>query len=103
MLPALTPWDDIIPADLAIRALSGDAERPAFHVGDTVVSVGELRDDVSRYVQIYASRGIRTGTTVAVLSANRPEVVTAALANQLAGAVHFGLHPYASLEDHANA
>jgi fatty-acyl-CoA synthase len=67
------------------------------------VSVGELRDDVSRYVEVYSTHGIGPGTTVAVLSANRPEVVTAALANQLAGAVHFGLHPYASLDDHAHA
>jgi fatty-acyl-CoA synthase len=98
-----TQWDDILPADLAIRALSGNPSRPAFRIGKDIVTIGELRDDISRYIQVYTARGIRPGTTVAVLSANRPEVVTAALANQLAGAVHFGLHPYASLEDHTNA
>jgi fatty-acyl-CoA synthase len=99
----MTPWDDILPADLAIHALAGDPSRPALHVGDDVITAGELRDRVSCYIQAYAEHGIGLGTTVAVLSANRPEVVIAVLANQLIGAVHFGLHPYGSLEDHTSA
>jgi fatty-acyl-CoA synthase len=98
-----TPWEGVLPADLVIRGLAGDQRRPAFHIGGEVVTVGQLRDDVSRYVQAYSSVGLAPGSRVALLSRNRPEVVVVSLANQLAGAVHFGLHPYGSLEDHASA
>jgi fatty-acyl-CoA synthase len=96
-----SPWEDVVAGDLALRALSGDARRPALHVEGEAITVGDLRDDVSRYVQAFESLGLQPGTTVALLSRNRPEVVTIILANQIAGTVHFGLHPYAGVDDHA--
>ena len=70
-------------------------------LGDSVVSVGDLRDQVSGYCQAYDSLGIGIGSPLAVLSSNRPEVVAAGQANQITGARSLALHPYGSLDDHA--
>ena len=95
------PRREITGADVVIRALSGPEDRPAILVGDAVVTVGAMRDQVSRLNQAYGSLGIGTASPLAVLSSNRPDVVAVGQANQVTGARSLALHPYGSLEDHA--
>src|SRR5579884_4213229 len=95
------PRRELINADLVISALGSRPDQPAIHIGDSVLTVGALRDQVSRYCQAYDSLGIGIGSPLAVLSSNRPEVVAAGQANQVSGARSLALHPYGSLDDHA--
>jgi fatty-acyl-CoA synthase len=79
------PRRDLINADLVINALGSRPDRPAMLLGDSVITVGDLRDQVSRFCQAYDSLGIGAGSPLAVLSSNRPEVVVAGQANQITG------------------
>jgi fatty-acyl-CoA synthase len=94
------PRRELTAADLVIRALSQPGDQPAILLGGAVLTVGALRDQVSRISQAYASMGIGVGSPVAVLSSNRPEVVAVGQANQITGARSLALHPYGSLDDH---
>ena len=94
------PRRELTAADLVIRALSQPADRPAILLGDELVTVGALRERVSRISQAYSSMGIGVGSPVAMLSSNRPEVVAVGQANQVTGARSLALHPYGSLDDH---
>jgi fatty-acyl-CoA synthase len=100
-VPAPDPRAELGPADLVLHALRGTGHRPAIHLDGTVITVGQLRDEVSRYTQAYAQLGLAAGSPVAVLSANRPEVVIAGQANQISAVRSLALHPYGSLDDHA--
>jgi fatty-acyl-CoA synthase len=87
--------------DLYVAALRRDPDRPAIHLGDDALTARQLAQHVSRYTQAYAGLGIAAGTSVAILSANRPEVLFATGASMLSGARNTALHPLGSLEDHA--
>ena len=52
-------------------------------------------------VQALQSKGLGKGDRIAVISANRPEVLSNIAAMQLAGCTGTPLHPLGSLEDHA--
>jgi fatty-acyl-CoA synthase len=52
-------------------------------------------------VQALQSKGLGVGSRIAVISANRPEVLSNIAAMQLAGCIGTPLHPLGSLEDHA--
>jgi fatty-acyl-CoA synthase len=86
--------------DLLITALNRNLDKPAVYLGDTVLTAREVRDEMSRYVQAYASKGIGQGSATSILSANRPEVLFNMGANQIAGTRTTALHPMGSLEDH---
>ena len=86
--------------DLLITALERNLDKPAVYLGDRVLTAREVRDEMSRYVQAYASKGITQGTATSVLSANRPEVLFNMGANQITGTRSVALHPMGSLEDH---
>ena len=83
-----------------MRALSREPTRPALIDEHGTVTLGELRDLVSRLGQALAARGVGSGTAVAVLSRNRREVpaLTAALA--IGGARTTALSAVASFADH---
>jgi fatty-acyl-CoA synthase len=87
--------------DLLVTALNRNLDKPAVYLGDTVLTAREVRDEMSRYVQAYAAKGIGRGSATSVLSANRPEVLFNMGANQIAGTRSVALHPLGSLEDHA--
>jgi fatty-acyl-CoA synthase len=87
--------------DLLVAALSRDPGRPAVCLGDEVLTAGQLGEQVSRYAQAYAALGLQQGTGVAMLSANRPEVLYAMGAYMVSGCRNTPLHPLGSLEDHA--
>ena len=63
--------------DLLVAALRRDPERPVVYLGDQVLTAAELSDQISRYAQAYADRGVVQGSGVAMLSINRSEVLYA--------------------------
>ncbi len=87
--------------DLLVNALSQDADRPMLQLlGGPMLTVGEVRDAASRYVQALASFGIGAGTRVGMLSGNRPEVLHTVNAFQLLAAVSAPMHPLGGFDDH---
>lgn len=90
-----------LPADILIRSLDWFADRTAMHIGDTRLTYGQVREHISRYAQAYAALGLTVGSPVAILSANRPEVLFAQGANAVTGVRFAALHPMGSLDDHA--
>ena len=87
--------------DLLIAALDRHRNRPCVYIDDTVLTAGQVRDQISRYVQSFHAQGIRIGQGVATLSKNRPEVLFSMGAVMVAGCRNTPLHPLGSLEDHA--
>ncbi len=65
------------------------------------ITGADLADSVSCYVQALADRGVRRGTGLALLSGNRPEVLTLIGAGQTQGYRRTALHPLGSAADHA--
>ena len=88
---------------LVIRALEQHGERPCLHIGGEVHTYADVRKRTSQLVQAQLSRGIGLGTRLAVLSKNRPEVVTNLTASLVNGCVITPLHPMGSLDDHEYA
>jgi fatty-acyl-CoA synthase len=87
--------------DLLVAALRRRPDRPAIHLGDSVLTTGQLGDRISQYAQVYEALGVRPGDGVGLLSANRPEVLYATGAYMVTGARNTPLHPLGSLDDHA--
>jgi fatty-acyl-CoA synthase len=58
--------------DLLVNALNEDPDRPLLQLlGGPMLTVCEVRDEASRYVQALASLGVGRETRVALLSALR--------------------------------
>ncbi|MET4612298.1 fatty-acyl-CoA synthase [Rhodococcus sp. PvR044] len=87
-------------ADLLITALERNADRPALYLGDVVLTGGQMRDQISCFVQALQSLGIGTGSTVAMLSKNRPEVLISVGSTMILGCRNTALAPMGSLDDH---
>lgn len=87
-------------AHLLVEGLNRHHDQPCLHLGDRVASYREVRDHTSQLQQALESLGLGRGGRVAVLSANRPEVLSNIAAMQLAGCVGTPLHPLGSLDDH---
>lgn len=87
--------------DLLGNALERYADRTAVHIDDATLTYRDVRDQISRFAQALASAGLGVGSPVAVLSANRPEVIFAQGANNVNGSRAMALHPMGSLDDHA--
>lgn len=89
--------------DLLVNALETYGERPLIHQLDgPTLSVREVRDATSQYVQALASLGVGKGTRVAVLSSNRPEVLNVAHAAQVLAVIYAPMHPLSGLADHVH-
>ena len=88
-------------ADILINALNQDPTRPLLHLLDgPTLTVGEVRDSISRFAQALRSLGITAGTRVGLLSANRPEVLHTSHAVQILAAIYVPMHPLGGLADH---
>ena len=87
--------------DMLVWALRQSPSRPAIHIDDDVLTVQQLSDAMSRYAQVYASRGIGVGSPTAMLSLNKPEVLYSMGATMTSGCRSTALHPLGSLDDHA--
>ncbi len=94
-------FDPPLMPDMIIEGLNRYDERPCLLLGDRVATYREVREETSRMVQALHSLGLKQGARIAVLSANRPEVLSNIAAMQIAGCCGIPLHPLGSLEDHA--
>lgn len=89
--------------DLLVNALNQDPDRPLLHLlNGRTLTVGEMRDATSQYVQALTSLGVVEGTRVGLISSNLPEVLYASHAVQILGAVYIPMHPLGSEADHLN-
>jgi fatty-acyl-CoA synthase len=87
--------------DLIANALSSHPRRPLLQLLDgPMLTVGQVRDATSQFVQALASLGVERGTRVGLISSNRPEVLHVSHAVQLLAAVNAPMHPLGSLADH---
>ncbi len=86
---------------LLAGALQRHARTPVLHIGGQALTGQDLADDISRYVQALDGLGISTGSPVALLALNRPEVLSIIGAGQMAGLRRTALHPLGSVDDHA--
>jgi fatty-acyl-CoA synthase len=87
-----------------VHALSQDPSRPLLQLIDgPLLSVGEVRDATSQFVQALRSLGVGAGSRVGILSANRPEVLHVGHAIQLLAAIGIPMHPLAGAADHLHA
>ena len=86
---------------LVAAALKRHRDAPVLHIGGASMTGGEMAGEVSRYVQAFEALGTGTGSAVALLALNRPEVLLITAAGQMQGQRRTALHPLASLEDHA--
>jgi fatty-acyl-CoA synthase len=90
--------------DILVNALNQTADKPMLHLlGGATLTVGQVRDAASQFVQALQSLGVRKGTRVGLLSPNRPEVLHVTNAVQLLGAVYSPQHPLSGFDDHLYA
>lgn len=88
---------------LVIRSLNAHDDEPCIHLAGRVATYAEIRRRTSQLLQAQRARGVNSGTRLAVLSKNRPEVLTNLTASLVNGCVLTPLHPMGSLADHAYA
>jgi fatty-acyl-CoA synthase len=89
--------------DLLANALSQTPDRPWLQLaGGPLLTVGEVRDATSQFVQALQSLGVGPGSRVATLSSNRPEVLHVAHSIQLLAAVAVPMHPLQGVADHVH-
>ena len=86
---------------LLIDGLNRYSEEPCLYLGDKVATYADVRRSTSQMVQALQSKGLGKGSKVAVISGNRPEVLSNIAAMQLAGCMGSPLHPLGSLDDHS--
>jgi fatty-acyl-CoA synthase len=94
-------YQPVYSIDLLANALNQTPSRPLLRQphGPTL-TVGEIRDATSCYIQALTSLGAGRGTRVALLSGNRPEVLHATHAVQLIAGIYVPMHALGSLDDH---
>ena len=83
-----------------VNGLNRFNDEPCLYLGDKVASYKDVRESTSQMVQALQSKGLGVGSRVAVISANRPEVLSNIAAMQLTGCCGTPLHPMGSLDDH---
>jgi fatty-acyl-CoA synthase len=86
---------------LVIRSLEAFEDEPCLFLAGRVATYAEVRRRTSQMLQAQRARGVTQGARLAVLSKNRPEVLTNLTASLLNGCVITPLHPMGSLADHA--
>jgi fatty-acyl-CoA synthase len=83
------------------NALNQTPERPLLQLaGGPMLTVGDVRDATSQFMQALTSLGVTSNSRVSVLSSNRPEVLHVAHALQLLAAISVPMHPLAGVNDH---
>lgn len=89
--------------DLLANALNQTPDRPLIQIaGGPMLTVGEVRDATSQYMQALQSLGVERGCRVATLSSNRPEVLHVANANQLLATIAVPMQAMSGLADHVH-
>jgi fatty-acyl-CoA synthase len=86
---------------LVITSLESHGDEPCIHTSNGIMSYAEVRARTSQFVQAQRHVGITSGSRLAILSKNRPEVLINAMASLVNGVVLTPLHPMGSLADHS--
>lgn len=86
---------------MVVDALNRYDDHPCLHLGGETATYLEVRKQVSRFAQALQAMQIQTGSRVALLSENCPEVVFFNLAAHVVGCTVTPLHPKGSFDDHA--
>jgi fatty-acyl-CoA synthase len=94
-------YDPTTMPDFLIDGLNRYDDEPCLYLGDRVASYRDVRESTSQMVQALKSKGLGPGSRVAVISGNRPEVLSNIAAMQLTGCIGTPLHPLGALDDHA--
>ncbi len=88
-------------ADVLANALNNGRDRPLLHLLDgTTLTVAQVRDQTSQFVQALASVGVGPGSRVSLIAPNRPECLHVTHALQLLAALYVPMHPLGALPDH---
>ena len=87
--------------DMIIKGLNEFGDRPCLHLGGEMVTYADVRASTSQLQQAQREFGLGLGSRIAVLSKNRPEVLTNMTASLVNGCVISPLHPMGSLDDHS--
>lgn len=88
-------------ANILANALNNGGSRPLLHLKDgPTLTVKQVRDETSQYVQVLASLGVKKGTRVAMISPNRPECLHVTHAIQMLAAIYVPMHPMSAVSDH---
>ncbi|HEX6878168.1 MAG TPA: fatty-acid--CoA ligase FadD8 [Nocardioidaceae bacterium] len=87
---------------LMASALKRHASAPVLYIGDQTWTGQDLADRISCFAQALEEVGCSTGSPVALLALNRPEVLVMIGAGQMVGLRRTALHPMGSLDDHAH-
>jgi fatty-acyl-CoA synthase len=93
--------DPVLLPHLLIKGLERHDDRPCLHLGDKTASYRETRERASQFSQALQSKGVGPGSPTAVLSLNRPEVLSNMLATAVTGCRNTALHPLGSADDQA--
>ena len=86
---------------LVIQSLETHGDKPCLYLAGRTATYAEVRRRTSQMLQAQRARGVVKGTRLAVLSKNRPEVLTNLTASLLNGCIITPLHPMGSLSDHS--
>jgi fatty-acyl-CoA synthase len=91
--------------EILANALNQDETRPLIQLlGGPMMTVGDVRDAASRFVQALTSLGLGPeggkSKRIGLLSANLPEVLHLANAVQLMPAIYVPMHPLGGFDDH---
>ena len=86
---------------MLIDGLNRHEDEPCLYLGDQVASYADVRKSTSQLVQALQSKGLGKGSKIAVISGNRPEVLSNIAAMQINGSIGSPLHPLGSLDDHS--
>ena len=88
-------------AEVLANALNIGGDRPLLKQLDgPTLSVGEVRDETSRFLQALASVGVEAGARVSLIAPNRPECLHVTHALQLLAALYVPMHPLSALAEH---
>lgn len=88
-------------SDVLANALNSGGDRPLLKQLDgPTLTVRQVRDETSQYLQALESLGVGRGSRVSLIAPNRPECLHVTHALQMLAAVYVPLHPLSGLSDH---
>src|SRR5678815_1394041 len=82
-----------------VAGLRRASRQPVMTLGETVLTGADVLQAAARYITVLRRHGIDTGTPLAVLALNRPEVLFTIAAGQLRGHRRTALHPLGGVDD----
>ncbi|MCB2073100.1 MAG: AMP-binding protein [Novosphingobium sp.] len=90
-------------ADVLANALNNGRDLPLLHRLDgPTLTVAQVRDQTSQFVQALASLGVGAGSRVSLIAPNIPECLHVTHALQMLAALYVPMHPLSALPDHVH-